>query len=73
MFAQPLVQAQIKKPSKLHATGLDSLRWSVGSPHKGPVMPKMFLFDDIIIRQAKVSKSYPTNDEISSLELDTIT
>ena len=36
-------------------------------------MPKMFLFDDIIIRQAKVSKSYPTNDEISSLELDTIT
>ena len=30
-------------------------RWSVNSPHKGPVMRKMFLFDDVIMIYFSVS------------------
>ena len=50
LFTQPFVQAQIKKNSKLRATGLcwGIHRWPVNSPHKGPVARKMFPFHDVI-------------------------
>ena len=34
------------------ASGRGIHRWSVNSPHKGPVMRKMFPFDDVIMRVA---------------------
>ena len=30
-------------------------RWPVNSPHKGPVPPKMFLFDDVIMEYLLVN------------------
>ena len=39
LFTQVLIQAQIK----------ENIRWPVNSPHKGPVMWKMFPFDDVIM------------------------
>ena len=48
MFAQPLVQAQIKKPIKVaFVRGIH--QWPVDSPHKVPVTQKMFPFDDVIM------------------------
>ena len=32
-------------------------RWSVNSPHKGPVTRKMFPFDDVIMIRAKQSEA----------------
>ena len=29
-------------------------RWLVNYPHKGPIMPKMFLFDDIIMGRKRI-------------------
>ena len=41
-----------KKASKLRVTGLceGNRRWPVDSPHEGPVMQKIFPFDDIIMK-----------------------
>ena len=43
--------ADKKKPSKLHVTGLcvGNSPWPVNSPHKGPVTRKMFPIDDVIM------------------------
>ena len=43
-------------------------RWPVNSPHKGPVMRKMFPFDDVIMIAARVT--YPINN--MSLLLETL-
>ena len=52
LFVQPLVQVHIKEkhqsPTSL-ALVRGIHRWPVGSPHKGPVMRKMFLFADAIM------------------------
>ena len=32
-------------------------RWPVNSPHKGPVMQKMFPFDDVIIQSTDIKQS----------------
>ena len=41
-----------KNTSKLRVNGVRGIhRWSVISPHKGPVTRKMFLFDDVIIHE----------------------
>ena len=46
-----LLNRLFKKTSKLSVTGLvlGIHRWSVNSPHKWPVMWKMFPFDDVIM------------------------
>ena len=46
-----LFRRRSKKISKLHVTGLCAgiHRWLVNSPHKWPVMRKMFPFDDVIM------------------------
>ena len=47
-----LFRRRSKKTSKLHVTGLgagNSL-WPANSPHKWPVMRKMSLFDDVIMK-----------------------
>ena len=49
LFTQLFVQAQIKKPPKLHFTSLYEGNPLVDSPHKGPVTQKMFPYDDIIM------------------------
>ena len=36
-------------------------RWPVNSPHKGPVMRKMFSFHDVIINRAIISPILPTS------------
>ena len=41
-----LFRRRSKKTSKLRVTGLCERNWSVNSPHKGPVTPKMFPFHD---------------------------
>ena len=51
-FIQPFVQAQIKENIKAprhwsFVRGID--QWPVETPHKGPVMWKMFPFDDVIV------------------------
>ena len=43
-FAQPFIEAELKKTSKFRVTGLCEEK----SPHKGPVTRKMFPFDDVI-------------------------
>ena len=45
-----------KKASKLHVTALCAgiQRWPVNSLHKGPVTPKMFPFDDVIMLGLKL-------------------
>ena len=47
----PLFRRRSKKTSKLRVTGLcrGNSPGSVNSPHKGPVMRKMFPFDDVIM------------------------
>ena len=52
LFTQPFVQTQIKETIKAprhwpFVWGIH--RWSVNSPHKGPVMWKMFPFDDVFM------------------------
>ena len=44
-----LLRHRSEKTSKLLVTGLVKgiHRWPVNSPHKGPVTPKMFSFDDV--------------------------
>ena len=49
LFTQPFVQAQIKKTSKLHITGLCEGSSLVNSSHKGTVTRKMFPLDDVIM------------------------
>ena len=46
-----LFRRRSKKTSKLHVTGLreGNHQWPVDSSHKGPVMWKMFPFDDVIM------------------------
>ena len=57
IFAQLLVQAQIKKTSKLRTCLCEgNHRWPVNFPNKGPITRKMFLFDDVIMHDAKGSK-----------------
>ena len=48
-----LFRCRSKKTLKPRATGFvrGIHRWSVNSPHKGPVTPKMFPFDDIIMQE----------------------
>ena len=50
-FAQPFAHAQMKKTSKFHVIPLSEGNTPAtgGLPHKGPVMQKMFPFDDIIM------------------------
>ena len=54
LFTQPFINAQIKKKiSKLRVTGLcvrGIHRWPMNSTHKGPVAPRMFPFDDVIMQ-----------------------
>ena len=52
-----LLRHRSKKTSKLHVTGLCD-RWPVNSPHKGPVMQKMYLFDDVIMYRENVKASH---------------
>ena len=47
-----LFRRRSKKTSKPRITGL--LRWPVNSPHKWPVMRKMFPFDDVIMCQGNL-------------------
>ena len=56
-----LFNRRSKKTPKLRVTGLCEgiHRWPVNSPHKGPVMRKMFPFDDVIV----VSVSGTIKDE----------
>ena len=46
-----LFRRRSKKTTKLRVTGLCAGNWPgpVNSPHKGPVMRKMFPFDDVIM------------------------
>ena len=55
----PLFRRRSKKTSKLRVTGLCEGNPPVtgGSPHKGPVIRKMFPFDDVILVLEKKSKS----------------
>ena len=46
LFTQPFVQAQIKESSASLAFVRGLHRWPVNSPDKGPVMRKMFPYDD---------------------------
>ena len=46
IVTQPFVQAQIKENIKV-LQGIH--QWRVNSLHKGPVMQKMFSFDDVIM------------------------
>ena len=39
-------------------------RWPVNSPHKGPVTPKMFLFDDVIMCMSTLSVWYQKQDHV---------
>ena len=43
-------------------------RWSVNSPHKGPVAPKMFPFDDVIMPPATVNTHVKTTVTVSELK-----
>ena len=54
----PLFRRRSKKISKLRVTGLCAgiHRRPVNSPHKWPVTPKMFPFDDVIMCQGKYIK-----------------
>ena len=54
-----LFRRRSKKISKLRDTGLceGNHRWSVDSPHKGPVRRKMFPFDDVIIVKRQLPMS----------------
>ena len=52
LFNQLIIQAEIKEnikssASKAFVRGIH--RWSVNSPHKGPVTRKLFPFDDVIM------------------------
>ena len=44
-----LFRCNSKKTLKLRVTVRGIHRWTVNSPHKGPVTRKMFLFDDVIM------------------------
>ena len=48
-----LFRCRSKKTSKFRVTelGWGIHQWQVNSPHKGPVMQKMFPFDDVIMNQ----------------------
>ena len=51
-FTQPFIQAQIKNKHQSSASlafvrGIH--RWPANSPHEGPLMRKMFPFDDVIV------------------------
>ena len=52
LFTQPYIQTQMKEKNQSYASlafvrGIH--RWPMNSPHKGPVTPKMFPFDDVIM------------------------
>ena len=49
-FTQTFIQAQIKE-------NITSPRRPVNSPHKGPVTPKLFPFDDVIMNYIRVRGS----------------
>ena len=56
LFTPPFIRAQIKENVKAWRHGpfkwdfvREIHRWPVNSPHKGPVMRKMFPFDDVIM------------------------
>ena len=51
-----LFRLRSKKTSKPRITGLCA-RWPVNSPHKEPVIRKMFLFDDVIMYRDSLWKS----------------
>ena len=53
LFTQPFIQGvdQRKHQSSVSLAFVRGIhRWPVNSPHKGPVMQKMFPFDDIIMK-----------------------
>ena len=56
-----------KKISKLRVTGLcvGIHRWPVNSPHKRPVMRKMFPLDDVIMTGHVITRPLDVADEIS--------
>ena len=58
-----LSRCRSKKTSKLRVTGLCAgiHRWSVNSPHKGPITRKMFPFDDVIMNMMWCSGIGPWN------------
>ena len=63
-----LCRRRSTKTSKLHVTGLcvrGIHRWWVNSPHKRPVTRKMFLFDDVIIKD--LDPVYPAR--VSAVEV----
>ena len=59
-----------KKTSKLYVTGLRGIhRWSVNSPHKGPLTRKMFPFDDLISVSKRGPRILPISFRLTSLWL----
>ena len=64
LFTQPFVQAQIKENIKAprHWPFVRGIhRWPVNSPHKGPVTPKIFPFDDVIMMTSSCVFSFPAS------------
>ena len=60
LFTQRCIQAQIKE--NINALSLAFVRgihrWPVNSPHKWPVMQKMFPFDDVIMATCLIGFRY---------------
>ena len=55
-----LFRRRSKKTSKLRVTGLckDNPPMTGGSPHKGPLMRKMFPFDDVVMSPVYINKTF---------------
>ena len=71
LFTQPIILAQTRRKhqssvSLAFVRGID--RWSVNSPHKGPVTRKMFLFDDVIRVEnvVHISKQQPVSHALTN-------
>ena len=56
-FIQAQIKENIKVPRHWLCEGIH--RWPVNSPHKGPVMWKMFPFDDVIMTHQQKPISDP--------------
>ena len=57
---------RLKKTPKLCVTGFfrGNNRWPLSSPHKGPVTPKMFPFDDVTTAFHRICKMVPALQHI---------
>ena len=59
---------RLKKTSKLRVTGLCEGNSLGDSPHKGPVIRKMFPFDDVTMVAAFYFDKYHTENRVNTLD-----